>query len=82
MVLLAHHLLFICQLSLSPSVDNGSKSFGPRSGQTKMSDLSGSKPFDTVMVSLKEIFEIVDFEKNSADDKTGKISQHAKNSNV
>ena len=40
------------------------KQFGPRSGPTKRRAWSGSKLFDTLIVFLKEFFEIVNFEKN------------------
>ena len=45
-------------------VDNLCKQSGPRSGPTKSQAWSGSKLFDTLIVSLKEFFEKVDFEKS------------------
>ena len=64
--------LWLYILTLYPlvsSADNFYKLFGPKSGPTKHQAWSGSKLFDTLMVFLKEFFEKVDFEKNSADDK-------------
>ena len=46
------------------SADNLCKQFGPK---------SVSKLFDTLIVFLKELFEKVNFEKKSADDKHMKI---------
>ena len=37
--------------------------------EMNVQEQSGSKPFDTLMVFLKEFFEKVDFEKKSVDDK-------------
>ena len=51
------------------SADNLCKQFVSRSGLTNCRARSGSKQFDTLMVSLKEFFEKVNFEKKSADDK-------------
>ena len=47
------------------STDNLCKQFGSRSGQTERRSWSGSKPFDTLLVFLKDFFE-----KESADDNT------------
>ena len=46
------------------SADNICKQFETRSGPTKCRAWSGSNPFDTQMVFLKEFFKNVDFEKN------------------
>ena len=56
---------------LMSSADNFWKQFGPRSGQTYCRVWSGSKLFDTLMVLLIFFSEKDDFEKKSADDKTG-----------
>ena len=48
------------------SAENRCKQCCSRSGATKHQAWSGSKPFDTMMVILKEIFEKVDFKKKSA----------------
>ena len=45
------------------SADNLCKQFGSRLGPTKSRARSGSKPFATVMVILKEFFEKISFEK-------------------
>ena len=49
------------------SADNFCKQFGPRSVPTKCRAWSGSKLFDALKEILKEFFQKVDFEKNSAD---------------
>ena len=50
---------------LESSADNFCKQFGPRSGLTESWAWSGSKLVDTLIVFLKEFFELkVDFEKN------------------
>ena len=54
---------------LLTSADNLCKQFGPRAGLTKCRSWSGFELFDTMIVLLKEFFEKVHFEKNSADDK-------------
>ena len=60
------------------SADNIGKQFGPRSGPMNCQAWSGSKLFDILMVFLKEIFQKVNFEKKSADDKKAwKITQYA-----
>ena len=43
------------------SADNLCKQFGPRSGPTEFWSRSGSKPFDTVIVFLKEFLLKVNF---------------------
>ena len=48
---------------LVSSADNICKQFGPRSGPTEHWAWSGSKPFDTQIVFLKEFLEKLDFEK-------------------
>ena len=54
-------------------------SFGSTSGPTKCRAWSGSKPFVTLIVFLKEFFEKVDFEKSQqTTTKTLKTTQHAK----
>ena len=58
---------YFCLLVLS--ADNLCNQFETRSGSTKCRAWSGSNPFDTQMVFLKEFFQKVDFEKKSAEDK-------------
>ena len=52
------------------SVDNLCKQFGPRSGPQISQAWSGSKLFNTMMVSLKELFKKDNFWKKSTDDLT------------
>ena len=59
------HIYF---LQLLLSVDNLSKQFVPRSALTECQSWSGFRPFDILMMFLKEFFENVNFEKKSADD--------------
>ena len=54
--------------TFSGSADNLYKQFGHKSILTERSSQSGSKPFDTLIVFLKEFFEEVNFEKKSAYD--------------
>ena len=56
--------LFLTPNLLVSSADNVWKQIGPRSGPTECRAKSGSNLFDTLMVFLKEFFEIVDFEKD------------------
>ena len=46
--------IFVLRLS---SADNLCKQFGPRLGPTECWSLSGSKPFDTLIVFLNEFLE-------------------------
>ena len=48
------------------SADSLYKQFGPRSGPTERRSRSRSKPFDTLIVFLKEVFEKAYFEKVSS----------------
>ena len=57
------HLMFPCRCHILPSAENLCKQFGPRSGPTECRSWSGSKPFDTLIVFLKECIKKVDFEK-------------------
>ena len=51
-----------------PGADNICKQFGPRSGPTQRRSRSGSKPFDTLIVFLKDFFKRLILKKKSADD--------------
>ena len=56
---------------------------GPRSGPTKRRSLSGSKPFDTLIVFLKDYSETINFENNQQTTaKKMKYSQHTKGKNM
>ena len=80
----SHFFIHMSTTRLTPSLlvssaDHFCKQFGPRPGPKEHQTWSCSKLFDILIVFLKEIFQKVDFEKNSADDKrAGKISQGAK----
>ena len=54
------HLL----ITFTNSADNLCKQVWPRSGPAKCLSSTGSKPFDTLIVFLKEFFEKVNFEKS------------------
>ena len=54
------------------------RTVGPRPGPTKCLAWSGSKLFYILMVSMKEYFENVPFEKMNRRQKAFKISPHAK----
>ena len=49
-------------LPTSVAADKRYKQFGPRSGPTKCRSWSGFKPFETLMVFLKQYFKKDDFE--------------------
>ena len=64
-------LFFLPQLLLS--TDKLCKQFGPRSGPTKCQSLSGSKPFDTLIVFLNFFMKRFFFlKKKSTDDNKSK----------
>ena len=55
---------FACQRRILSSDDNLYKQVGPRSGPTERWAWSGSNPFDTPIVFLKDFFERINFENS------------------